>query len=123
MDLAKRDLSVTRGGRAFRVRAYLDNQDPLGVGWHTIIVENRTPVSHELPITPDLETCLRAAVRFVDDAVAADAMRGDVERDQGHVHAWESEGGASARDRSHDPIGAPPIEVAQYLFLEESQRQ
>lgn len=123
MDFAKRDLSVTRGGRAFRVRAYLDNQDPLGVGWHTIIIENRTPVSHELPTTPDLESCLSAAVRFVDDAVAADAMRGDVEQDRGHVHDWESEGGASARDRSRAPIAAPPIEVAQYLFLEEPQRR
>lgn len=95
MELAKQDLHLTRGERAFRVRAYLDNQDPLGVGWHTIIVENRTPVSHDLPIARDAETCLSAAVRFVNGIVGVDRSVGESGDDRGVSHAGESEGGAA----------------------------
>jgi hypothetical protein len=72
MDLAKRDLTLTRGGRTFTVRAYLDGRDPAGAGWHAVIVENRTPQRHQLAPTPDPEACLDAAVRFLTEAVAAE---------------------------------------------------
>ena len=48
LDLAKRDLPLTLGGRTFAVRAYLDRADPEGPGWHTVIIENRTPINHGL---------------------------------------------------------------------------
>jgi hypothetical protein len=114
MDLAKHDLSVTRGGRTFQVRAYLDNQDPLGAGWHAIVVEHRTPLAHALPVTSDPETCLTAAVSFVDDAIAAEAMRGDGEQDRGHVNTWESEGGASAN--LHHPVRISPLGEATVII-------
>ncbi len=103
MDMVKRDMTLTRGGRTFTVRAYLDGRDPAGAGWHAVIVENRTPLRHELPPALDADACLDAAVRFLTAAVAADT--GDVttpERDEGDRHsqdAWESEGGASAGNR------------------------
>ncbi|MEA2525992.1 MAG: hypothetical protein QOF73_3219 [Thermomicrobiales bacterium] len=96
MDLAKRDLTVTRGGRTFSVRAYLDGRHPSGPGWHAVIVENRTPLRHALAPTTDPEACLAAAVRFLTATVAADADR----RDEG---ACELEGGASAGHR-HDAL-------------------
>jgi hypothetical protein len=87
LDLARRDLALILGGRSFSIRAYLDRRAPDGPGWHTVIVENRTPLSHELPPTEDPDACLDAAVRFLTAVTAtqvADA-RGQEE--------WESEGG------------------------------
>jgi hypothetical protein len=88
LDLAKRDLPLTLGGRTFAVRAYLDRRAPDGPGWHAVIVEHRTPLDHGLVPTEDPEACLAAAVRFLTAAVAADAA------DRGDEGAWESKGGA-----------------------------
>ena len=96
MELAKRDLIHTRGGRTFALRAYLDGSHPAGPGWHTIIVENKTPLRHTLAPTGDPEACLAAAVRFLTATVAADTDRRDEE-------AWESEGGAPTWDRDGSP--------------------
>jgi hypothetical protein len=88
LDLAKRDLALVLGGRSFTIRAYLDRADPEGPGWHTVIVEHRTPLHHDLSPTADPDACLDSAVRFVT-AVTATAVadaRSQVE--------WESEGGA-----------------------------
>ena len=73
MDLAKRDLNFTRGGRTFAVRAYLDDRNPVGPGWHAIIVENRTPLRHALPPAPEADACLAAAVHFLRESVGPDA--------------------------------------------------
>jgi hypothetical protein len=87
LDLAKRDLALVLGGRTFAVRAYLDRRAPDGLGWHTVIIENRTPLNHDLMPTEDPEACLNAAIRFLTAAVAADAA------DRQVVAEWESEGG------------------------------
>jgi hypothetical protein len=104
LDLAKRDLIHTRGGRTFAVRAYLDGSHPAGPGWHAIIVENRTPLRHTLSPTGDAGACLAAAIRFLNAAVAADAGAANAatrerEEDRQREQAWESEGGAPARGR------------------------
>ena len=76
LDLAKRDLTVVLGGRIFAIRAYLDRRAPDGPGWHAVIVENRTPLDHELTPAEDAEDCIAAAVRFLTAAVAiGDAKR------------------------------------------------
>jgi len=101
LDLAKRDLPLTLGGRTFAVRAYLDGRAPDGPGWHAVIIEHRTPLDHGLVPTADPEACLAAAVRFVTAAVAADAAR------RGGEEAWESEGGALP-DRGMRGVAVPP---------------
>jgi hypothetical protein len=70
LDLAKRDLTVVLGGRVFAIRAYLDRRSPDGPGWHTVIVENRTPLHHDLPPAIDQDACIDAAVRFLTASVA-----------------------------------------------------
>lgn len=70
LDLDKRDLTLVLGERSFAVRAYLDRRAPEGPGWHAVIVENRTPLSHDLTPTADAEDCIAAAVRFLTAAVA-----------------------------------------------------
>jgi hypothetical protein len=70
LDLDKRDLTLVLGGRSFAVRAYLDRRAPDGPGWHAVIVENRTPLDHELTPAEDAEDCIAAAVRFLTAAVA-----------------------------------------------------
>lgn len=104
MEFAKHDLSLTHDGRTFRIRAYLDNYDPLHSGWHTIIVENRTPISHDLPVTSGLDICLKAAVHFVEQVLLDSAARGEVVGERAHINDWESEGGASASDDSSPPL-------------------
>ena len=73
LDLDKRDLKLVLGGRSFAIRAYLDRRAPDGPGWHTVIVENRTPLNHALTPTDDPQDCIDAAVRFLTAAVATDA--------------------------------------------------
>jgi hypothetical protein len=90
LDLAKRDLPLTLGGRTFAVRAYLDRRAPDGPGWQTVIIEDRTPINHGLVPTDDPEECLAAAVRFLAATIAGDAA------DLRQSAAWESEGGALA---------------------------
>jgi hypothetical protein len=70
LDLAKRDLTVVLGGRIFAIRAYLDRRSPDGPGWHAVIIENRTPIDHDLTPAADQEACIDAAVRFLTASVA-----------------------------------------------------
>jgi hypothetical protein len=88
LDLAKHDRTISLGDRAFAVRAYLDRRAPDGPGWHAVIIENRTPVNHELVPTDDPEECFAAAVRFLTTTIATDAS------DRKGAEEWESEGGA-----------------------------
>jgi len=60
LDLAKRDMKVTYGDRTFALRAYRD-----GGGWHSIVIENKTPMRNALPATVDAASCLAAAVHFI----------------------------------------------------------
>ena len=72
LDLDKRDFTLVLGGRSFAIRAYLDRRAPDGPGWHTVIVENRTPLDHELTPTDDPQDCIDAAVRFLTAAIATE---------------------------------------------------
>lgn len=72
MDLTKRDLSLTYGGRTFAVRAYRDGTGPDGPGWCPVIIENRTPLSHEPAPNQSLADCFAEAVRFVTTVVDAE---------------------------------------------------
>ena len=65
MDLAKRDVNVSMNGRQFSIRAYHDGQDSNGQRWHTIIVENRTPVPFERAPESSAAASLAEAVRFL----------------------------------------------------------
>ena len=73
MDLAKRDMSFAYGGRTFAVRAYEDGRGPDGPGWHTVVIEHRTPVRHGLGPSPSEAECFAAAVRYLTAAVDAQA--------------------------------------------------
>ena len=66
LDLAKRDMTLGYGGRAFVLRAYRDDGT-----WHVVIVESRTPINHWLRPTADPASCLAAAVGFIAAAVDA----------------------------------------------------
>ena len=73
MDLTKREMTVSYGGRTFALRAYRDGDGPDGPGWCPVVIENRTPLRHEAGATPSLAGCFAEAVRFVTEAVEADA--------------------------------------------------
>lgn len=66
LDLAKRDMTVTYGGRSFFLRAYRE-----GGTWHGVIIENKTPVRNALPPAADAASCFAAAVQFVAASVDA----------------------------------------------------
>ena len=70
LDLAKEDMTFDYGERSFRLRAYRD-----GGSWHSIIIENKTPLRNSLPPTADPAKCFAEAVAFVTAAV--DAARHD----------------------------------------------
>lgn len=65
-DLAKRDMTVTYGNRTFALRAYRD-----GGAWHSVVIENKTPLRNALAPVMDSASCLAAAVHFVAAAVDA----------------------------------------------------
>ena len=71
IDLLKRDMSLTYGGRAFTIRAYRDGSGPDGPGWHAVVVEHRTPLRHGGAPTPTAAGCFAEAVRFVAGLVDA----------------------------------------------------
>ncbi len=73
LDLTKRDMTVTYGGRTFALRAYRDGDGPAGPGWCPVVIEDRTPLRHDPGPTPSLAGCFAEAVRFVTEAVEADA--------------------------------------------------
>jgi hypothetical protein len=70
LDLAKEDMTFDYGERSFRFRAYRDEGS-----WHSIIIENKTPMRNSLPPTADPAKCFAEAVTFVTAAV--DAARHD----------------------------------------------
>jgi hypothetical protein len=52
--------------RSFALRAYRDDG-----GWHSVIIENKTPLRNSLPPTTDVTKCFAAAVAFVTAVVDA----------------------------------------------------
>ena len=70
LDLAKQDMTFDYGERSFALRAYRDDGT-----WHSVIIENKTPLRNTLPPTADAAKCFAEAVAFVTAAV--DAARHD----------------------------------------------
>jgi hypothetical protein len=66
LDLAKQDMTFDYGERSFALRAYRDDG-----AWHSVIIENKTPLRNTLPPTGDATKCFAAAVAFVMAAVDA----------------------------------------------------
>jgi hypothetical protein len=64
LDLAKQDMTFDYGERNFRLRAYRDEGS-----WHSVIIENKTPMRNSLPPTADAVKCFAEAVAFVRAAV------------------------------------------------------
>src|SRR5215218_9457594 len=64
IDLAKEDMAFDYGERSFRLRAYRDEGS-----WHSIIIENKTPLRNSLPPTADAAKCFAQAMAFVTAAV------------------------------------------------------
>jgi hypothetical protein len=73
IDLSKRDMAVTYGLRTFALRAYRDNG-----AWHSVIIENRTPMTHWLEPAADPAACFAAAVEFIAARVDASVANGRV---------------------------------------------
>jgi len=72
-DFPKQDMTFDYGERSFRLRAYRDEGS-----WHSIIIENKTPMRNSLPPTADPAKCFAEAVAFVTAAVDADGRQGSV---------------------------------------------
>ena len=70
LDLPKQDMTFDYGERSFALRAYRDDGS-----WHSVIIENKTPLRNTLPPTADAAKCFAEAVAFVTAAV--DAARHD----------------------------------------------
>jgi len=70
LDLAKEDMTFDYGERSFRLRAFRDEGS-----WHSIIIENKTPMRNSLPPTADAAKCFAEAVAFV--RIAVDTARHD----------------------------------------------
>jgi hypothetical protein len=66
VDFVKRDMTVAYGDRTFALRAYRE-----GGTWHSLIIENKTPLRNALAPAADAATCFAAAVHFVSTAVEA----------------------------------------------------
>ena len=64
LDLAKEDMTFDYGERSFRLRAYRDDGS-----WHSLIIENTTPLRNSLPPMTDPAKCFAQAVAFVRAAV------------------------------------------------------
>lgn len=73
MDMTKRDMILSYGGRTFTIRAYRDGDGPDGPGWCPVIIENRTPLRHDPGPNPSLAGCFAAAVQFVTGVVETEA--------------------------------------------------
>lgn len=72
-EYAKRDLTVSYGGRTFAVRADRDDTIAVGPQWRSLIIEDRTPRPSEPRLATDPASCLAEAVRQVVAAVEASA--------------------------------------------------
>ena len=66
LDFPKQDMAFDYGERSFALRAYLDDGS-----WHSVIIENKTPLRNALAPAADAATCFAAAVQFVAAAVDA----------------------------------------------------
>jgi hypothetical protein len=73
LDFPKQDMAFAYGERSFALRAYRDDGS-----WHSVIIENKTPLRNTLPPTADAATCFAEARAFVTAAVDADGRRGSV---------------------------------------------
>ena len=73
LDLAKEDMTFDYGERSFRFRAYRNEGS-----WHSVIIENNTPLRNSLPPTADAAKCFADAVAFVTAAVDADSRHGSI---------------------------------------------
>jgi hypothetical protein len=60
LDLTKRDMTLTYGERTFALRAYREE----GV-WHSVVIENKTPLRTALAPAADAASCLAAAVQVL----------------------------------------------------------
>src|SRR3954470_16472233 len=63
-DYPKQDMTFDYGERSFALRAYRDDGS-----WHSVIIENKTPLRNTLPPTADPATCFAEAMAFVTAAV------------------------------------------------------
>src|SRR5688500_20241772 len=68
--LAKQDMTIDYRERSFALRAYRDEGS-----WHSVIIENKTPLRNTLPPTADAAKCLAEAVAFVTAAVRSEERR------------------------------------------------
>jgi hypothetical protein len=66
LDPAKQDMTFDSRERSSALRAYRD-----GGSWHSVIIENKTPLRNTLPPTADAAKCFAQAVAFVTTAVDA----------------------------------------------------
>ena len=66
LDFPKQDMTFDYGERSFALRAYRDDGS-----WHSVIIENKTPLRNTLPPTADAAKCFAQAVAFVTAAVDA----------------------------------------------------
>ena len=64
LDLAKEDMTFDYGERSFALRAYRDDGS-----WHSVIIENKTPLRNSLPPTTAPAKCFAQALAFVRVAV------------------------------------------------------
>jgi hypothetical protein len=67
-DFPKEDMTFDYGERSFALRAYRADGS-----WHSVIIENKTPLRNTLPPTADAAKCFTEAVAFVTAAVDAAA--------------------------------------------------
>ena len=52
LDLAKQDMRFDHRERSFALRAYRDDGS-----WHSVIIENKTPLRNTIPPTADSPRC------------------------------------------------------------------
>jgi hypothetical protein len=64
LDFPKQDMTFDYRERSFALRAYRDEG-----AWHSVIIENKTPLRNSLPPSADAAKCFAEAVAFVTAAV------------------------------------------------------
>ena len=77
LDFPKQDMVFEYGERCFVLRAYRADDS-----WHSVIIENKTPLRNTLPPTADAATCFAEARAFVTAVVDA-AGRAQVAKSSG----------------------------------------
>jgi hypothetical protein len=66
LDFPKQDMAFDYGERSFALRAYRSDGS-----WHSVIIENKTPLRNTLPPTADAAKCFAEAMAFVTAVVDA----------------------------------------------------